>query len=356
MPRHLVFIGNCQTDTLAVLYRAIVAPRTGERVSYLASYLGADAAAAATVASADVVVRQVLDFAPRTDELEAQARSVLVPLIAAPFLWPCSGRAHPRNAPAPYLDPSGPYDAELGDSFLDRMIAREVPAEAAVAEYLATDIVALRHVDRMQEISLQRQRAREHACGGYGLTDAILARLGREKLFRTVNHPERALTLLLAAEVFERIGVPAECLDALPQYPGPLFPATEAPIHPGIARHFGLSYGDAAARYRFFDEGRFTFAEYAYRYMNYEWNPDLPHGLHLAHSGYPLQAILLLRQAVAASPGSATGHAVLGDLLAAQGRPEEATACARRALELEPDNAHYQGRYAHLRSLTESAQ
>jgi tetratricopeptide (TPR) repeat protein len=354
MPRHLVFIGNCQTDTLSVLYRAVVSPLTGEQVSYLPSYVAADTAAAALVAGADVVVRQVLDFAPQTDELASQARSVLVPLISAPYLWPCSGRAHPRNAPAPYLDPSGPYDAELGDSFLDRMIAREVPAEAAAAEYLAVDIVALRHVDRMREISLDRQRAREEACGGYRLTEAIEARLPREKLFRTVNHPERPLTLLLAAQAFERIGVPAECLAALESYPGPLFPATEAPIHPAVARHFGLSYADAGARYRFFDEGRFTFEDYARRYMTYEWNPDLPHGLHLAHSGFPRQAIIMLRRALVASPGSATGHAVLGDLLAGQGELAEATACARRAAELEPDNAHFQGRYAHIKGLLEA--
>jgi tetratricopeptide (TPR) repeat protein len=282
---------------------------------------------------------------------ETGALCVLLPLISALSMCPCSGRAHPRNAPAPYLDPSGPYDAELGDSFLDRMIARQVPAEAAVAEYLAVDIVALRHVDRMREISIERQRAREQVCGGYRLTDAIEARLPSEKLFRTVNHPERPLTLLLAAQAFERIGVPADCLAALEHYPGPLFPATEAPIHPAVARHFGLRYADAGARYRFFDEGRFTFEESARRYMNYEWNPDLPHGLHLAHGGDPQQAIMLLRRAVAASPGSATGHAVLGDLLASQGELAEAVACAGRAAELEPENAHFQGRYAHIKSL-----
>jgi cytochrome c-type biogenesis protein CcmH/NrfG len=73
--------------------------------------------------------------------------------------------------------------------------------------------------------------------------------------------------------------------------------------------------------------------------------------LHLAHGGDPQQAIMLLRRAVAASPGSATGHAVLGDLLASQGELAEAVACARRAAELEPDNAHFQGRYAHIKSL-----
>jgi predicted metal-binding protein len=69
MPRHLVFIGNCQTESLSVLYREVVLPHTGEQVSYLLSDVAADAAAAQLVEGADVVVRQVLDFAPQTDEL-----------------------------------------------------------------------------------------------------------------------------------------------------------------------------------------------------------------------------------------------------------------------------------------------
>ena len=315
---------------------------------YFASYVPADANAAEKVLGADVIVRQVLDFAPQTDDLCARGRTVLVPLISAPFLWPNSGRPHPRNAPAPYLEASGAYGADLGDSFLDRLIMRNVPVDAAVAEYLAADVAAVRHVDRMREIVLDKQRVRDAACGGYNFGDIIDMRLASEPLFRTANHPERPLTFLLAEKVFERIGVSSDLIAKVREYPGHLFPATKAPIHPSIARHFGLSYADAATRYRFFDEGSYTFEEYAHRYMGYVWNADLPLGMHLARNGDQLEAIAVLRQAVAALPRSPAAHAILSDLLARHEQPAEAVALARRASELEPDNAHLRSRVGHL--------
>lgn len=114
--RLIVFVGNCQLDALARLYRRVAAPPEDE-VVYLASYQAADAAQRARVAQADVLLRQVLDFAPVVGELETSAKVHLVPHIGAAFLWPCTGSAHPRNAPAPFLDESGPYPAELGDFF-----------------------------------------------------------------------------------------------------------------------------------------------------------------------------------------------------------------------------------------------
>ena len=39
------------------------------------------------------------------------------------------------------------------------------------------------------------------------------------------------------------------------------------PIHPSVARHFGLQWADAETRYRFHDEGYLTFAEFVQRYV-----------------------------------------------------------------------------------------
>jgi tetratricopeptide (TPR) repeat protein len=347
MPKLIVFIGNCQAQTLAKLYSDMIAPRTGETIHYIASYQPTDAAAARLVAEADVVVRQVLDFVPSTNALPTSARLVLFPLISAAFLWPCSGSRHPRSAPAPHLDQAGPYSAELGDSFLDRMIARGVPADEAVEIYLATDLPALRHVDRMRELVLDKQHQRDVSCGGYPFAETIDGRIGSEPLFRTAHHPAMTLTLLLAMEVFERMGASAESLAAISAYRGNLFPPTEAPIHPAIASHFGLTYADAQTRYRFHDEGGFTFAEFARRYMDYAWNPDLPLGFHLANQGEDAQAIEVLRRAVVASPRSLRGQTVLGALLERQGLLEEALDCARKASALAPEAEHLQRLIAH---------
>jgi tetratricopeptide (TPR) repeat protein len=349
-PASIVFLGNCQAGTLATLYREVIARETGARVTYVESYVTAGEEAQKTVARANVLVRQVLDFAPATADLHSDGQTVLAPLVSAAFLWPCSGTKHPLNAPAPYLDEAGPYGAQIGDSFLNRLIARAVPARNAVAEYLAADIVTQRRVDAMREMILTKQRSRDEACGGYSFADFIEKRVYSEKLFRTAYHPELALTFHIAEEVFERMGVPGSLISQVRDYPGQLFPKTEAPIHPAIARHFGLTYVNPGTQYRYFDEGGYTFLEYALRYMDYVWNADLPLGIHLSRHGDTHEAIEVLQRAVAASPRSAIGHSVLSTLMAREGQLAEAVILAWRAVELAPEDqhlarvaAHYQG-------------
>jgi hypothetical protein len=138
--RRVVFVGNCQLDTLANLYRRVAGPESGDSVVYVASYKDADAGQRKIIQEADVLVQQVLDFAPRIGDIATHASVHLVPHITGAFFWPYTGQPHPRNAPAPLLDESGPYPPELGDSFLNRMIAAGTPAEQAVKTYLSTDV------------------------------------------------------------------------------------------------------------------------------------------------------------------------------------------------------------------------
>jgi tetratricopeptide (TPR) repeat protein len=352
MSGHVVFLGNCQAGTLALLYRTVIAPETGERVTYLASYVAADEKAASEVASAGLLVRQRLDFAPKTDGLTTVGRTVEFPLVSAPFLWPCSGRRRAADLPAPHLDPLGAYNAELGDSFLDNLIARGVPPAEAVEHYRAADIVSLRHVDRMREMVLDKQRARDEACDGYEIASYIDSRINSQKLFRTANHPELPLTFHLAAQVFQRMGVSDALVAKALDYKGGLFPDTEAPIHPSILAHFNLAYADANTTYRFYDEGRFTFADYAYRYMEGAWNAELYLGFHLAQIGNADEAIATLRRALDRSPGSSRGHSVLANLLSGKGNLDEAVIHSGQATQLAPENDHLKRVHEHIRSLS----
>lgn len=346
MPGHrlIVFVGNCQLDGLARLYRRVAAGPE-EDVVYLASYQEADADQRALVARADVLLRQVLEFAPVVGELETSAEVHLVPHIGAAFLWPCTGRAHPRNAPAPFLDESGPYPAELGDSFLDRLIATGVPAEQAAQTYLATDIASVRSAARMAEIMLERQRARDRLCGT-GFADLISERFRDEQLFLSPNHPAPPLAAILANEVFRRIGVTAEVLAGLAAAPPDgLFPPTETPIHPSIIAQFGLTFVTRDSRYRYFNEGRFSCAEFAARYMRYEWNPLLAEAFHIYWSGDEDAALTAFIRAVPTAPRSAIARLVLSELLGPRGRMDEALEMARQAVELEPDNLECRRRF-----------
>jgi tetratricopeptide (TPR) repeat protein len=126
-------------------------------------------------------------------------------------------------------------------------------------------------------------------------------------------------------------------------------------MHPSIIAHFGLTCVNPDTRYRFFDEGRYTCAEYALRYMRYEWNPVLVEGYELARNGQTDAAIETLRRAVALSPRSAAGKSVLADQLALKGRLAEAVAIAEDAAGLEPENAHFRNRLGHLASRLRAA-
>lgn len=346
--RRVVFVGNCQLDTLANLYRRVAGSESSDVVTYLPSYRDANAGQRRIIADADVLVQQVLDFAPRIGDLETHATVHLVPHVAGAFLWPYTGQPHPKNAPAPFLDEAGPYPAELGDSFLNRMIVAGVPAEQAVQTYLSTDVATVRRVDRLQEIVLDKQRDRDLACG-CSFADLISARFRQERLFRSPNHPEVRLTMMLAGEVFARLGMAPQLIEEMVRSPsGALFPPSETPVHPSIIKHFGLEFIGPDTRYRYFNEGSFTFEEYAYRYMRYEWNPDMAKAFHLFWTKQFDAAVPVFEVAIRSSPGSAAAHFVLSDLLAQQGRFADAVEPARQAVQIEPQNEAFQKRLDYM--------
>jgi GNAT superfamily N-acetyltransferase len=343
-----VFVGNCQVGALAALHKRIVSPIDGGETVYIANYESASPEQLRTIAEARTLVTQVLDFVPKIGDLPTGGTVHLVPHITAAFLWPCTGQPHPHNQPHRFSDASGPYNAELGDSFLNRMVLDGIDADEAVRRFMDTDIAALRHVDRVMELMLEKQRSRDEACG-FRFADFIEANFRSVPLFRSPNHPGVALTLIYVAEVFARLGVESRIIEEWKARPWEdIFPATETPIHPSIARHFGLAYATPETRYRYFYEGAFTCEEYAGRYMRYTWDPLVGEGIELTMTGAHDAAIEVLRRAVVTSPRSATAHAILGDLLSVRGHLKEALSMARTAHELEPENAHFRQRLSQI--------
>lgn len=354
MSRNVVFLGNCQMGTLAHLYSVVVGDLIEDKVTWIPTYEKADGELLAALRSGDVLVRQVLDFLPQVCDIDTGAAVFLFPHVAGSFLWPNAGRPHPRNMPAPMLDESGPYSAELGDSFLDRMIANGVSEQEAVIRYLDTDVATARRVDRLMELVLDRQRQRDSACG-YNFCDFIATEFRDRRLFRSQNHPETELTLKMASALFTRMGVPDEVLAAIRNVdPGMLFPPTEAPLHPSVISHFGLTWADKNTRYRFFHEGRFTFAEYAARYMRYEWNSLLAEAFHWFWAGEKAKALQLFCRSLPASPRSAIGRAVYADLLVAQGDLATAEVAALEAAVIEPDSGGHRERIRHIMALRQA--
>ena len=341
--RKVLFVGNCQIEALAGLYQRFSPSAGDEQIDYLASYAAPAADEAARIAGADVIVEQRMDISPRL-EVETGRRGVAyfpVPLLVGSFLWPFAGQQHPRNASTWFME-GGPYDAEMGDTFLNRKIHAGVPADDAAHAYLALDVNSLRDLDRYFELLLDRQRARDAACG-FELAPIIEIHFRDEKLFRTPHHPDRRMALALACQLFGRMGMPYAAINTMcAQTRVTPFPKTELPVHPDVARHFGLRYGDAAATYQLRDEGRVTFAAFVADYLAYRWNPALAEGMRLAWND-PDLAIRKLTEGLRASPRSAEGWFCLADAARRSDRLPEAEAADRQAIALDPDDARFHG-------------
>ena len=348
MKRRVLFIGNCQFIVLAKLYERFGGRTSSETVNVLPSYELLTDESREAVAGADLIVEQRVDMAPQADVggVVTRAERHFVPLLAGGFLWPFAGQPHPCNE-TPWFLTAGPWNAELADGYLNRLLLQSVPPDEAIQQYLNLDVAKVRDLDRTLELILDRQRARDAACG-YDIASVVEDRFRQELMFLTPHHPGLRVTLTAAAQFFEHMGVARQAADRMAEQTlvSP-FPTDGLPIHPSVARHFGLAYGHEGERYRHLYEGSFTFAEYVARYVRNEWNRDLAEGLANAGAS-PELALSQLEIALQTSPGSAEAHFVKGDLLRRLGRSAEAEAPTRRAIELAPEKPSYHSGLAHL--------
>jgi tetratricopeptide (TPR) repeat protein len=336
----LAFIGNCQIEALYNLYRKYVEPKADDIFRYIRSYESIGHADREFIGESDVVIEQVQDFRPKGDiaGIVTRARRIFVPVVNAGFLWPYAGQPHPLNKGEWFIE-GGPFGSEASDAFLNRMINRKVPADEAVARYRDTDVNRAMNLDRLLELSLEKQRARDELAG-FEIADVIAQHFRDEPIFRTPYHPNVRVTMALATQFFERMGV--SIADTERMRASMLitpFPKEELPLHPSVVEHFGLRYANSQTRYRFLHEGAYTFEEYAERYMRYEWNAALHEGVALARTDDATRAVVRLRDGLAISPRSAQGHATMGHVLHRLGDHQGAIASLKTSLQIEPANA-----------------
>ncbi|MDR3538211.1 MAG: WcbI family polysaccharide biosynthesis putative acetyltransferase [Acetobacteraceae bacterium] len=343
--RRIVLIGDFQVHAMAGLFQRFVAIRTGDRLTYIPFHQRTEQPAQAAIRQADLLVEQV-DTAP-LPATDAACPRVPIPRVSAAFLWPFAGQPHPRNAPHPFLPP-GPYGGEAGDRYLNALIADGVTPEDALDRTLSLDVARQVDLDGLLEATLTRQRARD-AASGYRIADAIAHHFRREPIFRSPNHPNARIARLLAAQLFHRLGAqPAEIARMAQATTRSPFPREELPVHPAVARHFGLRWAGPARRYRLLNEGDFTFRDFVLRYMRYEWNAALEEGLVLSRSADLAAAEGRLTEGLARSPGSAEGHNALRSVLVRQGRLAEALAAGARAVAADPGFAAYRVELANV--------
>ncbi len=347
--RRVAMIGNCQAQAMMNLYTRFVAGRTNETLIHVPTYEDLTESDRLAIEQADLVVEQLFDMKPQADiaGIASGTPRLFIPMVTAAFLWPFAGQPHPKNADYPFLV-GGPYGGEASDSYLNRLILAGTDPDEAVTAYIDLDVRKRTNLDRLYELIIDRQRARDEAAG-YQIADVIEQHFRTEQIFLSPYHPNVRVAVSLATQFFQQMGASRQdiermrtCTRVTP------FPKGELPIHPGVARHFGMDFVSPDRRYRFMNEGLFTFREYALRYMRYEWNEALEEGMSLARAGSLEAAHDRLVAAIAYSPDSAAAHNSLSHVLVGRNRLEEGAAEVRRAIEIEPDFAAYRAHYGVL--------
>jgi hypothetical protein len=320
MGRRIVFAGGLQTLALAKVYRAEVAGPIGDDVSFIGSGAAGTDAARAQILLADLVAMEVDEDGDclAAADLPAGGEVVRIPNLYADFLWPFAGRAHPRNRGA-FALPGGPYPGELGDRFLDQMVAEGVPEDEAIGRYLAIDMVEQGELDSRLADRLAILEKLDQAAG-YDLAGFIAENFREERLFATRQRLTMPLVQRLLQQFLGKLGVRGWRAEQLRRVP---FPSGGLPVHPGVIAHFDLAWTGPEARYPVNEEGYFTFADYCRRYMRFAWNEALHRGIAAALSD-PQAAIADLEDGLRESPDSSLGH--------------QALHAARRAAGLEDGN------------------
>lgn len=339
--RKIVFFGNCQCLYLYKLYRGQIQPVTGDDVVYIDSqrYRPSNEISAAHLASADILVDQIFDVpdAITGEELKPGVRRIRVPNLRGDFLWPYGSRdVHPLHR-AFHRRTTFFYSGEYGDSFLARMVIKKVPAEIAVQRYLDADLIKERNIDRIFELSFDRQKRRD-ALAGVNTADFIAAWFREERLFESPGHPTETLLALLARAALTPIVGEAEVERALAGHSEAFETCHRCPVHPGVIRHYGLKYIHEYSRYGMNSEGAFTFPEYALRYMQGESIPELHEALEAAGQDDASRALALMDRALPRAERSAAAHRVRASLLRKLGRFGEALDSAWRGVSLVPDD------------------
>lgn len=351
--KKLVFLGNCQTRRLEVLYDQKFAPITGDTTEFIASFENFTPRVRQTMAEADIIVSQATDTEQKVSvrKTETNAQIIEFPYISGMFLWPYSGRAHIHNqAVLPRL-PDGPYGAQLGNPWLNNRIKAGEKPEAIAAEYEALDLTKVINLDRTFEIALDRARKRDERTG-FDISKIIEERLTDTPLFMTPDNFELALFRPLAAEVYKRLGIPGGVVEAMldTMWRTP-FPIADHPIHPSVARHFGLKFIGPDTRYRTFTGELLTFREWIGRYVRYEWNDTLLEGIdrsmRVRQFDAEAESVLnMIDSGLAASNGSAAGYTRRGHLLYLKGDRAGTLQAARDAAAFEHKNPQTQGTLA----------
>jgi hypothetical protein len=346
----IAVVGNCHGGIVAQTVRTALRDVAGLDCRHIVSYQHAGEAERDFVDAADRVLLQVTDFRSSSDlagRIDTTSDRVgLFPLIAANFLYPFAGKAHPRAAESrSFYCPSGYYEGQVSDSVLLDLMQQhpEAPAGEIADRYLALDYATLTDLDRLHEVNrLKMQRI--GAAAGLDLWARVERGFRDAPFFWTYLHPSGALLRPLCAHALRqlRLGLDAESVQAAVD--GVIEPLGFAhmPIHPSVVRHFGIEWATPEYRYRFMPEGAFTIRQFAMRYVGFDHDDELTRAIFDLHNDRaPESVVETLERAAARHIGNGDVLINLAIAYWKRGLLAKAMQAAISALRIDPKQSEW---------------
>ena len=200
------------------------------------------------------------------DSLPRNCSVIKIPSLAMNVLWPFQ-QPDPRSTPEPgYEFGRFPY----GDSVLNEYISKNISPEEIVKIYMEMDLNKKINLARYLELYWEEVEYMD-SLSDIKIYPVLYRSFKEEKTFDAINHPRNKLLW----EVFKPIedfillntglGTYITDRDKFPHELGNV----EMPIHPAIAREFGLEWAGAETKYKFRNSS-LTFEEYIYKYIVFE--------------------------------------------------------------------------------------
>lgn len=205
--------------------------------------------------------------------LPSDCRIIRVPTIHFNSLWPLMC-ADPRNEPS-LCFPAGMLPFSRGDRLALKIMETEADPQRGVRKYFETDLEAFVDLDRAHELETVNLFAREANCD-IRLAAYVTEHFTTSRLFLMHHMAGRQVMTFALAQIlshpsiFEQKAFPlARAIQSVPRWLSQVAHApAQSPVHPGVARHFGLTWYRDDMRF-IWRASSFTFREWIEFYFRF---------------------------------------------------------------------------------------
>ena len=235
----LIVAGNCQASFIAKLLAANPAVTDRYKVVSFRNFRPGDQGELTehNLRNCGVLLEQIAHRAPELPQkalLPKWTKVIRFPIVWFNSLWPSYTRDD-RNPPKGEGEQIWPY----GDRLILDALGKGMSPTDAVKQWFETDVAARVDLDRFHEINAAKAREldtrAEVKLGAY-----VLDNFRREKLFASHNHPYFPMFEVMRDRIYEAMDLPPGQEDM--QLASSGMYDTHVPIHPSVARHFGLQW------------------------------------------------------------------------------------------------------------------